>query len=61
VFWVDALSSHSGEGLVADEYEFTARLIFHWFCLQRVVVDIMEDHEVLVAFARHPGEHSSLI
>jgi hypothetical protein len=61
VFWVDALSSHSGEGPVAGKYEFTTSLIFHWFCPQQVAVDVMEDHDVLVAFTRHRGEHSSLI
>ncbi len=51
MFWVDALSSYSGEGPVAGKYEFTANLIFHWFCPQRVAVDVMEDHDILVAFA----------
>jgi hypothetical protein len=32
VLWVDALSLHSGEGPDAGKYEFTASLIFHWFC-----------------------------
>ncbi len=61
VFWVDALSLHSGEGPVAGEYEFTASLIFHWFCPRQVAVNVMEDHDVLVAFAQHRGELSSLI
>jgi hypothetical protein len=51
VFWVDALSLHSGEGPVAGKYEFAAGLILHWFCPQQVAVDIVKDHYVLVAFA----------
>ncbi len=61
MFWVDALSSNSGEGPVADKYKFTAGLILHWVFPQRVAVNIVKDHYVLVAFARHRGELSSLI
>ncbi len=61
MFWVDALSLRSGEGPVVGEYEFTASLISQWFCPQQVAVDVMEDHDVLVAFAQHRGEHSSLM
>ncbi len=51
MFWVDDLLLHTGGGPVAGEYEFTASLIFYWFCPQQVAVGVMEDHDVLVAFA----------